>query len=431
MFENLKSTTLSNGTRIVTSAMPGVNSVSVCFSAGMGSHFEKKSEAGWSHFLEHMAFKGSRKRPTRVEIVRPLERIGGEYNAFTGKVSTCFFARIPAGELGLAIDILGDMFANPVIPEAEIEKEWAVILEEIKQGHDSAPMFAVQSATSALWPDHPRGRPVSGFPETLADVGAEALREFHRIRYSSRGAIVVAAGKVDHKNFVELVRPFAEALPTGRAPVGVPASRAKPQQPLVFDFRPAKQARAVVACRTFRYKDPRTPAMALLTHILGGGMDSRLFSNIRESNGLAYSVSARSFGDRDSGMFRVSAGFDASRVAQGLSICGREFRKIAKQPVGTRELEDAKASLAGTLLLAGETSMEQMLCMEDMLQKIGFVETPEQAVAKLNAVTKEDIRSLAADLFRPENFTLSLVLPTDCKADPEMLREAMVDGFNG
>lgn len=205
-----------------------------------------------------------------------------------------------------------------------------MILEEIKERHDSAPIFAGQSAIGALWPDNPRGRPVSGFPETLADVDAEALRGFHRVRYSSRGAIVVAAGKVDHENFVDLVRPFAEALPTGRAPIGVPVSRAKPQRPLVFDFRPAKQANAVVACRTFRYEDPRTPAMALLTHILGGGMDSRLFSTIRENNGLAYSVSARSFGDRDSGMFRVSAGFDASRVAQGLSICGREFRKIAE-----------------------------------------------------------------------------------------------------
>lgn len=430
MFENLKSTTLSNGTRIVTSAMPGVNSVSVCFSAGMGSHFEKKSEAGWSHFLEHMAFKGSRKRPTRVEIVRPLERIGGEYNAFTGKASTCFFARIPAGEIGLAVDILGDMFANPVIPEAEIEKERAVILEEIKQGHDSAPMFAVQSAIGALWPDHPRGRPVSGFPETLADADAEALRGFHRVRYSSRGTIVAAAGNVDHARFVDMVRPFAEALSSGRAPVGVPVSRAKPQQPLVFDFRPAKQASAVVACRTFPNGDPRKPAMELLSYILGGGMNSRLFVSVREKHGLAYSVAARSFGDRDSGTFRASAGLDASRVARGLFLCGRELRRIAEQNVGTRELEDAKAALSGMILLAGENSIEQMLSIENMIQGIGFVETPEQTVEKLKAVTKEDIRSLSADLFRPEKLTLSLVLPNDCKTDPEKLREALVDGVD-
>ncbi len=430
MFENLESTTLSNGTRIVTSAMPGVNSVSVCFSVGMGSSFESKNEAGWSHFLEHMVFKGSLKRPTRAQIARPLERIGGMYNAGTGDSSTCFFARVPAGEIGLAVDILGDMFANPLIPEAEIEKERAVILEEIKQGRDSAVRFANLSANGALWPDHPLGRPVIGFPETLARIDADALRRFHRKRYSSRGTLVVAAGNVDHARFVEMVRPFAEALSTGRAPVGVPVARAKPQRPLVFDRRSVEQAQAVIVCRTFPFADPRRPAMSLLSHILGGGMDSRLFVSVRERHGLAYSVSAHHSGHRDAGTFRLSAGLDASRVARGLFLCGRELRRIAEQNVGTRELEDAKASLSGMILLAGENSIEQMFGIEYMLHGIGFVEKPEQAVAKLKAVTKEDIRSLAADLFRPENLTLSLVLPNDCKADPEKLREAMVDGVD-
>ena len=428
MFEHLKTTTLPNGARIVTSAMPGVNSVSVCFSVGMGSRFEKKSESGWSHFLEHMLFKGSRKRPTRAELVRPLERIGGDYNAFTGADSTCFYARVPAEGIRLVADVLGDMFANPVLPEAEIGKERAVILEEIKQGYDSVPRFAVQSALRALWPDHPLGRPVLGFPETLAGVDAVGLRDFHRKHYTSRGTLVVAAGKVDHGRFVDLVRPILEALPVGRAPACTPSGRARPQLPLVFDRRSAKQAHAVVACRAFPYADPRTPTLALLSYILGGGMNSRLFTSIRESNGLAYSVSALSFGHRDHGWFRLSAGIDASRLSQGVALCGKELRKIADKSVGTSELDDAKSSMTGGLMLAGETSFEQMYCMEDMLHRIGFVETPEQAVANLRAVTKEDIRSLAADLFRPENYTLSLVLPEDCPATPESLRDALCNG---
>ena len=429
MFENVQITTLPNGAKIVTSSMPGVNSFSVCFNAGMGSRFEPSSEAGWSHFLEHMVFKGSRKHPTRTEIVRPLERIGAEYNAETGYEGTSFHARVPASRTALAIGILGDMFSQPLCPSAEIGRERKVVLEEIKRSEDSPDGRVFRAARAALWPGHSLGRPISGTLSALERANADALLDFHRRNYTASEVLVSAAGALDHERIVEMVCPHLEKLATGPARRN-PRNRFRPVRPLIAERRDVKQVHAVVAFRIPELDNAARDRLALWANILGGGMDSRLFRRIRDRNGMAYSVYAAAHHYKGTGMFYVKAGLDPARLQTAIALIGRELQSMVKRPVSNRELADAKGLLRGWNMFFGETSEEQRLILEGSLKNRGFVESPEQWVQGLRPITREEIQILATDIIRPEVCTLALILPNDCKTDPECLREALFDEWH-
>lgn len=428
MFENAQITTLPNGARIATSAMPGVNSCAVSIGIPMGSRREKAAEAGWSHFVEHMAFKGTEKRPTYADVVRPLERIGGDFNARTGFEWTTFEARVPAGEAATAFDVLGDMAAHPLFPETEIGKERKVILEEIKRNFDSPSLRLSCMVQAALWPGHPLGRSIAGVPETLARVDSESLRAFHRSNYAARGTLVVAAGNLEHDRIVDLARPFLEALPDVPPARPRPASRCRAAEPLAAERKDVKQAQLSISFRGPGIHDERRFALGLLSYLLGGGPTSRLFREIRERRGLAYSIYAHAAGHSDAGSFHVRAAVDPARLGKAIALCGRELRRMAERPVSARELADAKTLTSNALLLVGETSGDQRDILDGAVATLGRVEAPEERAARFRAVTREEIRAVASDIFRPDNCTLGLILPNDCKADPEKLREVVFNG---
>ena len=425
MLGKIETTELPNGCRVVTSAMPGVDSVSLCFDAGTGGRFERPAEGGFSHFLEHMLFKGSAKRPGTRALSRPLERVGGQFNAYTSAEHTCFHATVPAEAAALAADVIGDMFAHPLFDEAEIGRERQVVLEEIKMYHDDPSSHAADLSLAGLWPRHPLGRPILGTPRSLARADHDALAAYHRARYTGRGTVVAAAGKLEHGRIVDLVRPFAEALPSGPAPSCAPASRAPAPAPVVADLRETQQVQAVVSFRSFGRTDPRRSAATVLNHVLGGGLTSRLFMSVRERHGLAYSISSGNQAFRDAGAFQVYAGLDAARAAKALALVARELRAMAERGPGKRELAEAKSALCGMQKLGGETSQSQMSWIFSKLRWFGFVETPEQVVARIRAVTAEEVQSLARDLFRPEGLSLALVMPRGGQDTPETLLSAL------
>ena len=427
MLGAIETTELPNGCRVVTSAMPGVDSFSLCFDAGTGGRFERPAEGGFSHFLEHMLFKGSRKRPSTKAVSRPLERVGGQFNAYTSAEHTCFHAVVPADAAPLAADVLGDMFAHPLFEPAEIDRERLVVLEEIKMYHDDPASHAADLSLAGLWPRHPLGRPILGTPRTLAAADHDALAAYHRARYVGRGTIVAATGKLEHGRVVDLVRPFAEALGAGPAPSCAAASRAAAPARVTADLRETQQVQAVVSFRSFGRTDPRRSAAAMLCHVLGGGLTSRLFMAVRERHGLAYSISSANQWFRDAGAFQVYAGLDAARAAKALALVARELRVFAEKGPGRRELADAKSALCGMQRLGGETSQSQMAWIASKLRGFGFVETPDQVVARLRAVTADEVQALAADLFRPEKLSLALVMPRDGKDTPESLLAALRD----
>lgn len=425
MFEHVRITTLPNGAKIATSAMPGVNSCAVSVFVPTGSRHERKSEAGWSHFAEHMAFKGSERYPSRRAIVRALDRFGGNYNASTGRERTRYEACVPARGTATALGVLGDIASRPLLPEGEIGKERKVILEEIKQAADDPQIRLSQIVSAALWPRHPLGRTVAGTPDSIAPIDAEGLRAFHRAHYASRGTMVLAAGKLEHERIVDLARPFLEALADATAPSFLPASRCRAPEPVAIERRDVKQALVSVSFRHLRFADERLYALYLLSGVLGEGVGSRLFRRIRDRHGLAYSIHSCPGLSSDANTFHVRAEVDAANLEKALVLCGRELRAMATASVGRRELADKKTEFENSLLLVGETSQSQRNNLESSLATWGTVVALETHAARYRAVASEEIRTLAAELFRPKNCTLGLILPHDCKADPEKLREAL------
>ena len=428
MFETLKITTLPNGVRIATCALPGFNSCSIGFNVEMGSRYEKASQAGWSHFLEHMAFKGSAKHPTARAISRPFERIGADYNAATGFERTNYHARVPASRTALAVGILGDMVCHPTIPSREINRERSVIMEEIKEGLDSPDSLVWRHARAALWPGHALGRPITGNPEALSRADADTLRAFHAECYTGRKTIVAAAGNLDHDRFVNLVRPYAESLPPG-SPLDRSRPKLRPAKPFVAHRMETKQVHVSIVFRACGAEDfSKRDEESLLVTILGTGMNSRLFRSVRERNGLAYSIGASIHRNLGAGMFSVGASVDPARAAKALSLCGRELRKLATEPPSRTELSDAKENLSGSLSMFGETPGAQMNYIAGFLHEIGRVEPPETIIGRVRAVRLESVFETAKALLPPENATLSLVLPNDLKESPESLREAFLNG---
>ena len=249
----------------------------------------------------------------------------------------------------------------------------------------------------------------------------------HRARYAARGTVVAAAGRLEHERVVDLVRPFAEALSAGPAPSALPASRAPAPAPVTADLRETQQVQAVVSFRSFGRTDPRRSAATVLCHVLGGGLTSRLFMSVRERHGLAYSISSGNQSYRDAGAFQIYAGLDAARAAKALALVARELRAVADKGLGRRELADAKSALAGMQRLGGETSQSQMSWILSKLRWFGRVETPDEVVARIRAVTADDVQALARDLFRPENLSLALVMPRGGTDTPESLLAALRD----
>ena len=410
-------TVLPNGCRIATSAMPGVESLSMCIDAGTGGRCERASELGFSHFLEHLLFKGSAKRPSTRAISQPVEERGGAVNAYTSTAHTCFYAQAPFDAAPLVADVLGDLYLAPVLAPKEIDRERKVVLEEIKMYHDDD--AALRVGADDLEDLEDLCGVVLGTPASLARATAASLRAYHRSRYTARGTIVAAAGKLEHDRFVELVRPFAERLPAGPAPRFVPASKARPMRRLAFERRETQQVQAVLSFRGIPYGDPRKSAMSVLSQILGRGMTSRLFMTVRERHGLVYSISSEPGYFADAGLFQIYAGIDPARSVRAMGLVGRELRRIAREAPGRAEMRRAIHALVGAQRMGGETSSSQMSWIRDKVRNLGRIETPQEVIDRISRVTPDEVRALAAELFRPANLSLALVMPRERRETPE------------
>ena len=412
-------TTLDGGCVVVTSEMPGVESFAIGFDAGVGSRHEPASAAGWSHFLEHLLFKGSGKRRSTRAISEPIESRGGALNAYTAQDHTFFYAAAPYDAASVVLDTIGDMFTDPLLPPREVERERGVVLEEIKMYHDDDAAFASDLAGAALWPNHPLGRPILGTPETLAAATPDALGRYRADRYRAASTVVAAAGHLRHDRIVDMVAPFAARLRGGAAVRPRPAAMSGAARPLVFEQRETQQVQAVISFRAMPDSDPRRAALSVLCHILGRGMTSRLFMSVREKLGLAYSIYSETQLFRDTGAFQIMAGVNPDKSLKALETCGRELRRIASVSPGKSEFSRAVNCLVGQLRMTGETSGSQLSWVLDKVRRHGRVESPGEVADRLRAVTPDDVKSVAAAMFSPENVSLSLVMPRDSRFRPE------------
>jgi predicted Zn-dependent peptidase len=401
----VRRTVLPGGLRVVTESLPGVRSVAFGIWVGVGSRDERPSLAGTSHFLEHLLFKGTSTRDA-LEIAAVMDSVGGEMNAFTAKEYTCYYARVLDDDLALAVDLVSDMVTSSLITSDDVESERGVILEEIAM-HDDEPADIVHDAfAEALYgADTPLGRPIIGSVESIESLSRTAIAGYYRRRYTPDAMVVAASGGLDHDRLLRLVKKaFTGQLTGPRKPAPLRTAGRAPgsRSAVVVQQRATEQANVVLGTTAFRRDDPRRFALGVLNGALGGGMSSRLFQEIREKRGLAYSVYSYASAHADTGMFGVYAGCAPGRVDEVLDLCREQLVRAADQGVTEDELRRSKGQMRGSLVLGLEDTGSRMsrlgkgeLMHADQL-------TVDEVLARIDAVTLDDVHAVARDvLTRP------------------------------
>jgi predicted Zn-dependent peptidase len=404
---DIEFTTLSNGVRIITEAMPHVRSVSVGVWIGAGSRHETPERNGISHFIEHMVFKGTGRRSAE-DIARSVDSIGGNLDAFTSKELVCFNTKVLDQHLSLAFDVLADLVLGPLFREDDIEKEKGVILEEIKMEADSPDYLVHEIFSSYFWKDHPLGKPILGTRETVKKFDRNAILEYYQAAYSPSNLIVTAAGNLTHDRLVSLVVEHFEGL--------------KPAAPLPPEVAPSTHAR--IALRNKKsleqvhlclgvpsYPLPHQERFAcyVLNTLLGGGMSSRLFQNIRERQGLAYAVFSELSPYRDTGCLSIYAGTSIESAGRVVESILKEFRQLKDSPVNDEELRRAKDHLKGSLMLSLESTASRMsnLARQEMYFSRFF--TLDELVESIESVTAEHVQRIAQTFFDPKQIALTVL----------------------
>lgn len=403
-------TVLPNGVRLVSQHMPHTRSVAMGVWVNVGARDEAEAESGLSHLIEHMIFKGTRRR-SAFQIAKEFDAIGGHTNAFTTMEATCYHAKVLDTQVETMVDILSDIFFNSVFDPNELERERPVILQEIGMVEDSPDEYIHYLAGRNFWGEHPLGRSILGTRETLAGFGSEDIRRFFRRLYQPERIVVAAAGNLPHERLVELVGPAFTAAPPGN---GFPERTPPPDRRLVsIHARDLEQVHICLATGGLSVTDPRRYALSLLNTLLGGNMSSRLFQEIREKRGLAYAVYSFTAAHVDTGMFGVYAAVAADQVLEAVRLIAAELRRAACEPVDPTELKNAIEYTRGNLLLATESADNQMVRAAQNELHFGREIPLEAVIEAIAAVTPEDILQLAAELFRPEHMVLSLLGPVD------------------
>ncbi len=404
---NIQRDVLPNGLVVITEQMPHVRSVSVGLWLRTGSRGEAAARNGLAHFTEHMVFKGTQRR-TAEEIARTVDSIGGMMDAFTAKEMVSFNAKVLDEHVNIAWDVLSDLVLRPLFDEEEVTREKQVVLEEIKMDQDNPESLVHEMMVQNFWSGHPLGRPILGTPETVREFSRAALLEGHQQWYSPRNLVVTAAGNIEHARVVELAaRDFATISPGAEgAAETVPAAHATLASQSKHEL---EQVHVCVGVPSVRIADERRYAVAVLNTILGGGMSSRLFQNIREKQGLAYAVFSEVSPYSDAGLFTVYAGCALENAAKVLGLITDEFRNLVRDPVSVEELRRAKDHLKGSLILSLESSSARISNLARQEMYFGRFFTHDELLAAIETVTREEVQAAAAEFFRPEQIAATVV----------------------
>ncbi len=415
-------TRLPNGLTVATAAQPHMTSVSLGLWVAVGGRYEPAALNGACHFIEHMLFKGTRSRSAR-DISQEVEGLGGYLNAFTGEESTCYFARAPHRQLEPLLEVLVDMLLRSRFSPADIVKERGVIKEEIAMYLDQPSQHVHELLDELVWPDHPLGRPLAGTEEGLDTLDRTALVRFQRASYTAPASLVVAAGRVSHREVVRAVTRHARHFPPGPAP-GCEPVRHRQDRPRVRLFtKPTEQTQLALGIRVFSRHDERRYTLRLLNTLLGEIMSSRLFQVIREQHGLAYSISSGMGLLEDTGLLSISAGLDAEQLPRVLGLILRELRRLATTPPRSAEMRRTRDYALSQFELGLESTENQMTMVGEQWLGYRRMTTPHEVERRLSAVTADEIQRCAADLFRDENLNLALVSPLkDARRVARLLR---------
>lgn len=388
----------------MTEAMPGQRSTTVGFWVPVGSRDEKAGHYGSTHFLEHLLFKGTSKR-TALEIAQSFDAVGGESNAATAKESTCYYARVLDTDLPMALEVIADMVTSAVIDPHELEQERGVIIEELAMDADDATDVAHERFVARVMGDHPLGRPIGGSPEEIMEISREAVMEHYRAHYRPSELIITAAGSLNHDELCTMVLNALTEAGWELDPLAVPEPRRDPEPAQVVSNpgleiinRPVEQANIIVGCTGITGHDQRRQILAVLNAVLGGGMSSRLFQEIREKRGLVYSTYSFSAAYTDAGYFGMYAGCAPAKASEVIGLLGAELDRMAAEGITEAELVQAKGQLAGGTVLALEDPGSRMSRLGRAEMITGEFQDIDEALARVHAVTREQVQELAKEL---------------------------------
>jgi predicted Zn-dependent peptidase len=408
----IRRTRLDSGLRVVTESLPALRSAAIGFWVGTGSRDESDELAGASHFLEHLLFKGTEGR-TAAEIAHAVESCGGDMNAFTAHELTTYYVRVPDDRLELALEILSDIVWSPALRADDVDSERQVILEEIRMRDDAPEDLVHDVFAEAIFPAHAIGREVIGSPETIEAMTPSEIGAFHREHYHPSNVVVAAAGNLEHERVVELVerglpstmgdRPARDVWPGAPAP-----------KPVAVLRRDTEQAHVVLGMRALCNDEPDRYALGVVNQALGGGMSSRLFQEVREKRGLAYSVYSYRAAYQETGALAVAAGTAPERLDELLEVVDHELRRVvADRGVSERELDAAKGHLTGSLSLSLESSSSRMHRLGRSELTLGEIPSLDDLVSEVTRVGIDDVARVVDRVLATDERTLALVGPID------------------
>lgn len=400
--------TLENEVQILTEVVPHVRSVAVGFFVDVGSRYEPPEISGVSHFIEHMMFKGTTQR-TAKDIAETLDAVGGQLNAFTTKEYTCYYARVLDEHFSLAVDLLSDMLFASKFEITDIDRERNVIIEEIKMYEDAPDELVHDLFAATIWEGHALGRPIIGTSEVIAGLNRADLMDFYRTHYNPGKIIVAVAGNISHEHVVEKLRGIFETKRGRTTPrlMTAPSSSHK----VLCRNKDTEQVHLCVGTPGLKLAHDKIYTFQLINTILGGGISSRLFQEIREQRGLVYSVYSYHASYHDTGLFCVYAGLSKQNMDQALELIIAQIRDIQRNSVKNEELQRAKDQLRGNLLLSLENVSTRMSRLGKSELYLGQVIPPEEIVARIKKVTAAEIQELAGEMLKPENFSLAAIGP--------------------
>ncbi len=407
---------LPNGLRVVVVPMKDNPTVTVLVLVEAGSKYEDKKVNGISHFLEHMCFKGTTKRPKAIDISRELDAIGSQYNAFTAQEYTGYYAKADAKHFKKIFDVVSDIYLNSTFPEAEMEKEKGVIIEEINMYEDLPNRHVQDLMMKLLYGDQPAGWNIAGEKKNITAMKRGDFVKYKGEHYLPEATTIVVAGKVSEADVMQKVKKVFSSLSKGKKSQKLKTIESQKKPEVLVSFKKTDQTHFILGVRSYDLFSKKNAVLSVLGGVLGGGMSSRLFQKLREEMGVGYYVRAGNDAYTDHGFFDVSAGVDNKRIYEVIEVVLNEFRKLVTEKVRAEELEKVKECLIGNMKLSLEASddIANFYGGQELLKK--EIKNAEEKASELRKVTSEQIQSLAKEIFKNERLNLALIGPFKEKA---------------
>ena len=402
---------LANGVRVVTTPLPTSQAVSANLFVGTGSRAEERRLQGLAHFLEHMVFKGSERHPSAMAIAEAIEGAGGVLNAYTTKEITCFWNHLPFEKLELAVDVLADMLLHPLLDTVEIDRERSVVQQEIRRNRDQPGIWVSELLNQAIFGDQPMGWSTAGDEEAVAAMQRQDFLDYLDVWYVPANLVVSVAGNVSPTEVEALARRYFDDRPAKASPSFAPVNPDLPDQRLAAEARQIAQTNLSIGYLAFPRKDPDRYPLMVFNNLLGRGMSSRLFKEVRERRGLAYSVGSSVSRFVDTGVLVISAGVAPENLKEAATVIRQELQKLVEEAVSEEEMAKVRDYSVGNLRLGLETSMALGQRAGELLLTMGEIETIESVVEKLRAVTADDILRVARRIIQGAKPTLAVVGP--------------------